>query len=59
MGMLFVIWGVFMFDPWPTLFGVVVVDLSKLWFVDRMVWLWNDMQDTNEEYRNWGVFTEK
>jgi hypothetical protein len=33
--------------------------LSKLWFVDRMVWLWQDMQDTNEEYRKWGVITEK
>ena len=54
MGMLFVIWGVFMFDPWPTLFGVVVVDLSELWFVDRMGWLWQDMQDTNEEVQELG-----
>jgi hypothetical protein len=57
-GMLFVIWGVLVFDPWPTLFGIMVVDLSKLWFVDRMVWLWNDMQDASPEYRNWQILPE-
>ncbi len=55
MGMLFVIWGVIVFDPWPTVFGVMVVDLSKLWFVDRMVWLWNDMRDATPEYRSWQI----
>ncbi len=54
-GMLFVIWGVVMFDPWPTLFGIMTVNLSKLWFVDRMVWLWNDMQDASPEYRKWRI----
>lgn len=54
-GMLFVIWGVFVFDMWPTLFGAVVVYLSKLWFFDRMVWLWSDMQEATEKYRKWGM----
>jgi Family of unknown function (DUF6653) len=54
-GMIFVIWGIIAFDPWPTVFGVTVVDLSKLWFVDRMVWLWNDMQDASPEYRSWQI----
>jgi hypothetical protein len=53
LGMLFVIWGVILFDPWPTLFGVMTVDLSKVWFVDRMVWLWHDMQDATPEYQGW------
>ena len=52
-GMLFVIWGVLVFDPWPTLFGAAVVYLGKLWFVDRMVWLWHDMENATEEYRMW------
>lgn len=44
-GMLFVIWGVLVFDLWPTLSGAAVVYLSKLWFLDRMVWLWEDMKE--------------
>jgi len=52
-GMLFVFWGVLLFDLWPTLSGTVMVYLGKLWFLDRMVWLWNDMQDASPEYRRW------
>jgi len=54
-GMLFVIWGVLMFDPWQTLFGAMVGYLSKLWFLDRMVWLWHDMQDASPEYLSWRI----
>jgi len=25
---------------------------GKLWFLDRMVWLWQDMQDAMPEYRS-------
>jgi hypothetical protein len=52
-GMIFVFWGVLFFDPWPVLFGTMMGYLGKLWFVDRMVWLWNDMQDATPEYRSW------
>ena len=44
-GLLFILWGVLVFDPWPTLFGMMMAYLGKLWFADRMVWLWNDMLD--------------
>lgn len=27
--------------------------MAKLWFVDRMVWLWRDMKDTHPVYRAW------
>jgi hypothetical protein len=54
-GMLFVVGGVFVLDPWLTLTGTVTVFLGKLWFIDRMVWLWNDMQDAAPEYRSWVV----
>jgi len=53
-GMLFVLWGMLMFDLWPTVFGMALVYCGKLWFLDRMVWLWEDMKDANEEYRGWG-----
>lgn len=38
---------------WPTLLGTVVMVLGKLWFCDRMVWLYDDMNDTVPEYRSW------
>lgn len=52
---LFINWGVLVFDPWPTLFGTMLAYLSKLGFVDRMGWLWQDMQDATPEYRNWKI----
>jgi hypothetical protein len=44
-GMLFVFWGVFAFDLWPAVFGMALVYCGKLWFLDRMAWLWEDMKD--------------
>jgi hypothetical protein len=52
-GVLFVAWGVLMFEAWPTLFGAALVYMGKLWFLDRMVWLWHDTRDRTEEYRMW------
>lgn len=40
-----VVWGVYALDIWPTLFGAAVVSLSKLSFLDRMVWLYEEMND--------------
>jgi len=45
LGLLFILGGVLVFDPWLTLFGTMMTYLGKLWFADRMVWLWNDMLD--------------
>jgi hypothetical protein len=44
-GMIFVIWGVAVFSVWPLLLGVALVYLGKLWFLDRMVWLYEEMKD--------------
>ena len=55
---IFIIWGVLVFDLWPTLFGTMLAYLGKLWFVDRMVWLWQDMQDATPEYRSWRVYPD-
>ena len=52
-GMLLVIWGVLEFSLWPTLSGAAVVYVSKLWFLDRMVWLWEDMKEATPEYGSW------
>ncbi|TDH61409.1 hypothetical protein E2C06_16590 [Dankookia rubra] len=36
-------YGVAMLEPWPSLLGLVVAYMGKLWFLDRMVWLHQDM----------------
>jgi hypothetical protein len=52
-GVLFLSWGLYATAIWPTLFGFVVVFFGKLWFADRMVWLYEDMKDIKPEYRSW------
>lgn len=54
-GMLGVLWGVLFFDLCPLLSGTAVVYLGKIWFLDRMVWLWQDMKDATDEYRAWSA----
>lgn len=54
-GLLFIVWGVIFFDPWPVLLGAVMVYMGKLWYLDRMVWLWQDMKNATEEYLSWTV----
>ena len=36
-----------------TIIGVLLVYLGKMWFLDRMVWLYEDLKKNNEEYRGW------
>ena len=45
-------WGLAVYDPALTLLGLASAMLGKLWFVDRMVWLFEDMKD-RPEYRGW------
>ena len=41
------------FSVWETIFGMVIVILGKSWFLDRMVWLYDEMKDANPDYRSW------
>lgn len=52
-GALLLIWGLVRLEIWPALLGAVIVMLCKLWFVDRMVWLYEDMKDRHPPYREW------
>lgn len=47
-GFLFVIYGVYFLDIWPVLFGSALVYMGKLWFLDRMVWLYEDMKERTD-----------
>jgi len=33
--------------------GLPVTYMGKSWFLDRMVWLYEDMKETHPEYRKW------
>ena len=47
------IWGVWQLDLTMTVLGIVLLVLPKVWFVDRMVSLYEDMKDSNPEYAAW------
>jgi len=47
------IWGLVVLEMWLTVLGGIVIIISKLWFVDRMVWLYEDMKDATPEYKSW------
>ena len=55
--MLFIFWGVLMFEVWPTISGMIIVYSGKVWFLDRMVWLWQDMKDV-PDIRSLTVYPE-
>ena len=45
--------GLWALHLWAVLAGLVVVIGGKLWFLDRMVWLYDDMARDNPGYRDW------
>jgi hypothetical protein len=52
-GAIICVYGLIVLSPWPTVFGIVVVFLGKTWFLDRMVWIYEEMKNNNYEYRSW------
>jgi hypothetical protein len=46
-----VVWGVADLAVWPTLFGAALVTGGKLWYIDRMVWLYADLTAAHPELR--------
>jgi hypothetical protein len=42
-GVPFWVWGLYALDPWITAFGVAVQMFGKLWFLDRMALLYDDV----------------
>lgn len=45
--------GAWLNEPLSTCIGGTTAFLSKLWFCDRMVWLYEDMKDKDITYRSW------
>ena len=52
-GALALVWGLVVFDTVVTVLAMLLVVVAKTWFVDRMVWLFDDMKDSKPEYRSW------
>lgn len=52
-GMPFIIYGLYFLEVWPTIVGLVFIYIGKMWFLDRMVWLYEDMKDKDSEYKSW------
>jgi hypothetical protein len=44
----FVVWGLIVLDPWMTAFGLAVQMTGKLWFIDRMAMLYDDVSSVAE-----------
>lgn len=53
LGIPLLIWGLWKLNAWPTLCGVLLVYAGKVWFLDRMVWLYEDMKEMTSEYARW------
>ena len=52
-GLPFLIWGLWQLKIWPLWVGLILMLGAKLWFVDRMVWIYEDMKDKDPEYKSW------
>lgn len=53
LGMVFSIYGLARLKGWPTIMGLVLTLLGKSWYMDRMVWLYEEMKDSSPEYSAW------
>jgi hypothetical protein len=47
------LYGVYTLDVWAIAFGTSWLMITKAWFVDRMVWLYLDLKDSNPRYQSW------
>ena len=52
-GVLPLAYGLVVLDPIATVSGLLLVQLGKLWYLDRMVLLFEAMKSTNAEYAGW------
>lgn len=47
------IWGLWALDPWAAFLGAILASALKIWFVDRMAWLYEDMKAKSPDYSGW------
>ena len=47
------VYGLYAYQPIAALLGLILLIVSKFWFLDRMVWLYHDVKDSDKEYSAW------
>jgi hypothetical protein len=52
LGMLLSIWAIVALSIWPAVLGIALAYLGKSWYLDRMVWIYEDMKHL-PEYGKW------
>jgi hypothetical protein len=52
-GFLLAVSGLVFLHIWLTILGTVITILGKSWFLDRMVWLYQDLSAESKEYQSW------
>jgi len=52
-GLILAVWSTIYYSIWGAALGVSLAYIGKSWFLDRMVWLFEDMKDDNETYKSW------
>jgi len=52
-GLLLAIWSIVYYSLIGAIAGVALTYLGKSWYLDRMVWLYEDMKDANDVYKSW------
>ena len=52
-GLLLAVWAVIEYWAFGAVLGVGLAYLGKSWYLDRMVWLYEDMKGANETYQSW------
>lgn len=53
LGLVPLVYGLWVFDLWAVIAGLVLTIGPKMWFLDRMVWLYDDMAPNHAEYAAW------
>ncbi|HEY7774738.1 MAG TPA: DUF6653 family protein [Marinagarivorans sp.] len=53
LGLPVLIYGLVTLDVWIMVLGNFWLMVFKAWFVDRMVWLYQDLKDSNPRYQSW------
>jgi len=48
-GFLFIAWGLWALDVWPTVYGATLVVFSQLWQLDRMRLLYDELQAKRQD----------
>ena len=52
-GMAMLVYGLVVLDVWLTVAGIVIVHGGKLWYLDRMVLLFEDTKQRNDTFASW------